>query len=65
MGKVRQWLQVAMTSLAVGGAALVGACRGTTSSAVSPGPTGSDGVVRLLLVNDVYVTDTLRDGTGG
>ena len=65
MGKVRQWLQVAMTSLAVGGAALVGACGGTMSSAVSPGPTGSDGVVRLLLVNDVYVTDTLRDGKGG
>ena len=27
--------------------------------------TGSAGVVRMLLVNDVYVADTLRDGTGG
>ncbi len=29
------------------------------------GPLATSGVVRMLLVNDVYVIDTLRDGTGG
>ncbi len=65
----RSWLGRAMSGalmmLAVGSAALAGACGRTTSSAVSPEASGSDGVVRMLLVNDVYVTDTLRDGKGG
>jgi 2',3'-cyclic-nucleotide 2'-phosphodiesterase (5'-nucleotidase family) len=49
-------------ALALGGAAVMGACSTTrpTTSAVSAEP-----VVRMLLVNDVYVTDTLRDGKGG
>ncbi len=43
---------------------------GCRARAPQPGGTavrtaGTDTVVRILLVNDVYVTDTLRDGTGG
>jgi 2',3'-cyclic-nucleotide 2'-phosphodiesterase (5'-nucleotidase family) len=33
--------------------------------AATPPPAASVATVRLLLVNDVYVTDTLRDGSGG
>jgi len=38
----------------------IGACARPT-----PPPAPPTGVVRFLLVNDVYVLDTLRDGTGG
>ena len=46
---------------------VVAACaRGrTTGAAPGEGAPASASVVRMLLVNDVYVTDTLRDGTGG
>jgi 2',3'-cyclic-nucleotide 2'-phosphodiesterase (5'-nucleotidase family) len=37
------------------------ACRQSPAPTLAP----SGPVVRMLLVNDVYVTDTLRDGTGG
>lgn len=39
----------------------VAACR----TAPTPTPVATTATVRMLLVNDVYVTDTLRDGTGG
>lgn len=53
---------LALGGVALGGASLMAACSTTrpTTSAVSAEP-----VVRMLLVNDVYVTDTLRDGKGG
>jgi len=41
---------------------LVAGCRGGVRPAVTPGPAAT---VRMLLVNDVYVIDTLRDGSGG
>ena len=41
--------------------ALLAACR-TGAPAARPAASGE---VRMLLVNDVYVADTLRDGTGG
>lgn len=46
------------------------ACRSTPaigSAVASVAPVAAPGAstVRMLLVNDVYVTDTLRDGTGG
>ena len=56
---------VTVAALLVGACALVAACkgatRGSTVSAASPWAQ----TVRMLLVNDVYVIDTLRDGTGG
>lgn len=41
--------------------------RGATSagSSARQRPTAAAPVIRMLLVNDVYVTDTLRDGRGG
>lgn len=48
--------------------ALAGGCRPAGSpAATSPGvtPATAGAVVRLLLVNDVYDADTLRDGRGG
>ncbi len=42
-----------------------GACRAPSSGRGAPTPRGSTQVVRMLLVNDVYDTDTLRDGRGG
>lgn len=44
-------------------AALVAACRSAPVVAPAAAPAGP--TVRMLLVNDVYVTDTLRDGSGG
>jgi len=41
------------------------ACRAPSATTVAPALRGSTQVVRMLLVNDVYVTDTLRDGRGG
>ena len=43
---------------------LLSACASAGSVSVSAADT-SDKVVRILLVNDVYVTDTLRNGRGG
>ncbi len=46
-------------------------CRGAAAGGRAPAPdttvrpVAAAGVVRMLLVNDVYVIDTLRDGTGG
>jgi 5'-nucleotidase/UDP-sugar diphosphatase len=39
----------------------ISACRTTPATT----PAAQAAVVRMLLVNDVYVTDTLRDGNGG
>lgn len=47
-------------ALLAGCAAPRGRARPTPDATPAPAP-----LVRLLLVNDVYVTDTLRDGTGG
>ncbi len=44
---------------------LSAACRAPSSATVAPASGGAAQVVRMLLVNDVYVTDTLRDGRGG
>ena len=57
--RVQRWVQLALVAFAGASAACAGrAPRAATGSA--------DGaMVRMLLVNDVYVTDTLRDGTGG
>jgi len=46
----------------VGALCLLAACRGPARTAAVPTP---DATVRMLLVNDVYVIDTLRDGSGG
>jgi len=50
-------------------AALSGCVRPAPSAGAArratPAAAAAAGVVRLLLVNDVYVLDTLRDGTGG
>ncbi len=45
----------------------LGGCRqaGRAGAAAGAPPPGTAPVVQLLLVNDVYVTDTLRDGRGG
>ena len=43
---------------------LLGACRRTPAASTTAGP-AAPATVRMLLVNDVYVTDTLRDGSGG
>lgn len=49
------------------GVLLLAACRGTAVSGAGAGtaPAAELATVRMLLVNDVYVTDTLRDGRGG
>ena len=54
--------RTALVSVALSAAAFVGACRGSRPATAV---TAVDPVVRMLLVNDVYVTDTLRDGKGG
>ncbi len=41
------------------------ACGRTTLSAPGSAPTARSRSVRMLLVNDAYVSDTLRDGRGG
>jgi 2',3'-cyclic-nucleotide 2'-phosphodiesterase (5'-nucleotidase family) len=46
----------------MGSAVLLAGCR---TARPAPQPSSSTAVVRMLLVNDVYVTDTLRDGKGG
>ncbi len=51
-----------VVSAALCGTALAGAC---STMRPAPGTSSSSPVVRMLLVNDVYVTDTLRDGKGG
>ncbi len=43
------------------GLSVLSACRPSPAAARPAQPV----VVRMLLVNDVYVTDTLRDGSGG
>lgn len=58
---MRRWRRAALGALA-GAAALLTACRTAARSASTP---DAPGTVRMLLVNDVYVTDTLRDGSGG
>jgi len=56
--------QMPVAAVALCAVAVAGAC-----SATRPTPgveaTAAAPVVRMLLVNDVYVTDTLRDGKGG
>lgn len=60
---MRRRLLVAASLLA----ALTACHRGTLASADARTARASErtATVRMLLVNDVYVTDTLRDGTGG
>lgn len=58
------WRGAVLASVCV---AVAAACR-TGRGAESAGPLAAASAtptVRMLLVNDVYVTDTLRDGTGG
>ncbi len=50
------------TSWLVAALFLLAGCRAGGSSALTP---VGDATVRVLLVNDVYVIDTLRDGSGG
>lgn len=52
-----------IAALMFGVAVLATAC--TRGPRYAPARSGADGAVRLLLVNDVYVSDTLRDGSGG
>jgi 2',3'-cyclic-nucleotide 2'-phosphodiesterase (5'-nucleotidase family) len=57
-----------MRFAAAGIVALVACAGGTSARSVSPPATAAGApvpTVRFLLVNDVYVADTLRDGTGG
>jgi 5'-nucleotidase/UDP-sugar diphosphatase len=58
---------VLLRGAALAALALTAACRGAATSGVarSGAIAVSDTTVRVLLVNDVYVTDTLRDGSGG
>ena len=60
-----RWCAGAVLAILVGACTVVAGCSGATrQSTVSPAtPTAQ--TVRMLLVNDVYVIDTLRDGTGG
>ncbi len=51
-----------IAAFAFGVLAWTGCARGAPGG-VEPSPAGAP--VRFLLVNDVYVTDTLRDGSGG
>lgn len=60
----RSWRSATTALLALGGFAL-GCHRGATGSAGPTARAAAPAVVRMLLVNDVYVTDTLRDGHGG
>ncbi len=53
------WLMAAFTMLACGRTNT--SARGAEAARVTPNAQ----TVRMLLVNDVYVTDTLRDGRGG
>ncbi|MEJ7810764.1 MAG: bifunctional metallophosphatase/5'-nucleotidase [Gemmatimonadaceae bacterium] len=49
-------------------AAMLGACagqRGGAAARAAPSAAAAAAAVRFLLVNDVYVLDTLRDGSGG
>ena len=46
-------------------AALLAGCAPSRQLPAPAAPPDAPAPVRLLLVNDVYVTDTLRDGTGG
>ncbi|MBL0169572.1 MAG: bifunctional metallophosphatase/5'-nucleotidase [Gemmatimonadaceae bacterium] len=59
----RQWMPFVIVGIAVVWMAACGRSRG----AARPGQTlgVAPTTVRMLLVNDVYVTDTLRDGSGG
>src|SRR4051812_23718952 len=45
--------------------ALIGAAAGCVRTPATLSSQPDDRVVRFLLVNDVYVVDTLRDGSGG
>ncbi len=64
-GAVRTMLRRAVRVRAVWattlGLSVLSACRPSPAAARPAQPV----VVRMLLVNDVYVTDTLRDGSGG
>lgn len=53
-------LAITMVACARGGATSPAASRSAPRASAENAP-----VVRMLLVNDVYVTDTLRDGKGG
>jgi 5'-nucleotidase len=58
-----------LAALLLSACARTGATGGATTRARMPADqaaaTGTSGTVRMLLVNDVYVADTLRDGSGG
>ncbi len=64
----RRW-QAALLSSVVLGTTMAAACAragsGGTAGTASQVAVGEAQVVRMLLVNDVYVADTLRDGSGG
>ncbi|MCA0374807.1 MAG: bifunctional metallophosphatase/5'-nucleotidase [Gemmatimonadetes bacterium] len=57
------WRRGLLAAAALAVAAGAG-CRASTGSRASRDAAGA-ATVRMLLVNDVYVTDTLRDGSGG
>lgn len=64
MAAQRRSAAFAWTTLIVA-CALLAACRGAARGSTVAGASPQSKTVRMLLVNDVYVIDTLRDGTGG
>lgn len=63
----RSVLRIGVICLLAGAGLLAGACHTSTGRPVADTstPARRSDTVRFLLVNDVYVTDTLRDGSGG
>jgi len=54
-----------ITGVAMLAASSIAACARVSRSGRTDVSPSRNAVVQMLLVNDVYVTDTLRDGTGG
>ena len=70
MGMLRTLRKLRAPGRGLAAAWLLSACASASTSAGRSDPEtgraeGSVGTVRVLLVNDVYVADTLRDGSGG
>lgn len=54
-----RWRRSVVSGLPLAAGALSAACRTPSSGAGTSSPRVAASVVRMLLVNDVYVTDTL------
>lgn len=60
-----RWRRSVVSGVLLAASVLSAACRTPSSGAGTSSPRVAADVVRMLLVNDVYVTDTRRDGRGG